>query len=190
MMYHIIGDLFNKRFMVEAQLKQNNHISSAIVHVCNDEGYWGRGFVVPLANHFPEAKREYLNWANGNDGIFAEHDSIPFEVGQYQPVIVNANEVIYNVIGQNGIRSNANPYPIDYHGLKRALSDIAEGDMNDPFEVFYHMPRIGCGLAGGDWNTVKVILEETLCKIGNVCVYTLPNEVDKFPEVDYLQLKQ
>ena len=37
-----------------------------------------------------------------------------------------------------------------------------------------HMPRIGCGLAGGKWEQVGPIVEETLAAAGvNVVVYDL-----------------
>jgi len=37
------------------------------------------------------------------------------------------------------------------------------------------MPRIGCGLAGGDWHTVEAIIGRTLCAGGvPVHVYDLP----------------
>jgi hypothetical protein len=38
-----------------------------------------------------------------------------------------------------------------------------------------HMPRIGCGLAGGDWEVVGKIVEEELANTGvPVTVYDFP----------------
>jgi hypothetical protein len=38
-----------------------------------------------------------------------------------------------------------------------------------------HMPRIGCGLAGGSWDQVEPLLETHLARAGfNVWVYDLP----------------
>ena len=34
-----------------------------------------------------------------------------------------------------------------------------------------HMPRIGCGLAGGDWKTIENIIQRTFVDIANVDVY-------------------
>ena len=39
-------------------------------------------------------------------------------------------------------------------------------------EASVHMPRIGCGLAGGTWGKIEPILERTLIKAGvEVTVY-------------------
>ena len=38
-----------------------------------------------------------------------------------------------------------------------------------------HMPRIGCGLAGGNWDQIEPLLEEHLAMAGfDVRVYDLP----------------
>jgi hypothetical protein len=38
-----------------------------------------------------------------------------------------------------------------------------------------HMPRIGCGLAGGKWDQIEPLLEEHLARAGfDVRVYDLP----------------
>lgn len=36
--------------------------------------------------------------------------------------------------------------------------------------ITVHIPRIGCGLAGGSWDKVENIIKETLCK-NNIQVY-------------------
>ena len=36
-----------------------------IVHVCNDVGAWGRGFVLALSRRWPEPERRYRHWAQG-----------------------------------------------------------------------------------------------------------------------------
>jgi len=39
------------------------------------------------------------------------------------------------------------------------------------------MPRIGCGLAGGDWSRVEEIINEVLIEAGvEVYVYDLPSK--------------
>ena len=40
-----------------------------------------------------------------------------------------------------------------------------------------HMPRIGAGLAGGNWSTIEKIIKDTLVAAGiEVNVYDLPNK--------------
>ena len=41
-----------------------------------------------------------------------------------------------------------------------------------------HMPRIGCGEAGGDWNIVSEMIDEALCRESiPVTVYDLPGDL-------------
>jgi hypothetical protein len=55
------------------------------------------------------------------------------------------------------------------------LSKIAAFAKDDSAEV--HMPRIGSGEAGGHWEIVAEIVDESLCGKGvNVTVYDLPNK--------------
>jgi O-acetyl-ADP-ribose deacetylase (regulator of RNase III) len=52
-------------------------------------------------------------------------------------------------------------------GLSRLVAEKAK-ELN----ASVHMPRIGCGLAGGEWSKVEPIIIETLCKNGvEVTVY-------------------
>lgn len=41
-----------------------------------------------------------------------------------------------------------------------AISDYGER-VNKPMTI--HMPRIGCGLAGGDWAEIERLIERLLC---------------------------
>ena len=42
-------------------------------------------------------------------------------------------------------------------------------------EASVHMPRIGCGLAGGNWDQIEPLLEEHLAMAGfDVRMYDLP----------------
>jgi hypothetical protein len=65
---------------------------------CNDEGGWGRGFVLALSRRWSEPERRYRAWARG------EEDSAPFALGQVQLVPVEESLWVANLIGQHGIR--------------------------------------------------------------------------------------
>jgi hypothetical protein len=44
-------------------------------------------------------------------------------------------------------------------------------------EASIHMPRIGCGQAGGSWHVVRELIDECVCSRGiPVTVYDLPNK--------------
>lgn len=51
--------------------------SKLLVHVCNDIGAGGRGFVLAPGRRFPETERAYRQW-------FADETSRPFSLGEVQ----------------------------------------------------------------------------------------------------------
>lgn len=53
--------------------------NKVIVHVCNDVGGWGRGFVLALSKRWAEPERKYREWAKSGD---------KFELGEVQFVQV------------------------------------------------------------------------------------------------------
>ena len=81
--------------------------------------------------------------------------------------------VVANIIGQHGIRSPRNttaPAPIRYDAVREGLEKIGELAIRQVRSV--HMPRIGCGLAGGTWDKIEPLIEQTLVSVGvDVYVY-------------------
>lgn len=139
-----------------------------LVHVCNDIGAWGRGFVVALSRRWPDPERLYRAWHR--DG-----DKTSFELGQVQLVPVSDGIVVANLIGQHSIRSNDSLPPVRYDAIRTGLRRVAEQAHVNNASV--HMPRIGCGLAGGNWGVVEEIVQEELAVKGiAVTVYDLPIE--------------
>ena len=90
-------------------------------------------------------------------------------MGAVQLVEVEPGLYVANMIAQRDIRSHGGVPPIRYEALHRALDALDE--MVAP-ETTVHMPRIGCGLAGGSWDEVSAIIDETLVAAGrDVVVY-------------------
>lgn len=139
-----------------------------LVHLCNDIGAWGRGFVLPLAERFPETARRYKAWASGKDPS-------PFALGQVQFVEVLADLTVANLIGQHEIarkgRQLAQP-PVRYEAIREGLGHVRQEARR--LSASIHMPRIGAGLAGGDWAVIEAIIDEELVDQGlDVTVYDL-----------------
>jgi O-acetyl-ADP-ribose deacetylase (regulator of RNase III) len=79
---------------------------------------------------------------------------------------------VANMIGQRDIkRSRSGESPVRYEAIASCLAHVAELATTNDASV--HMPRIGAGLAGGDWNRIEAIINETLRGI-DVAVYDLP----------------
>jgi O-acetyl-ADP-ribose deacetylase (regulator of RNase III) len=136
-----------------------------IVHVCNDIGGWGRGFVVALSKRWPEPEQRYRAWHRGEEAIL-------FALGAVQFVQVSEEIWVANLIGQRDVRVVDVVPPVRYDAIRKGLQSVALEARRLGASV--HMPRIGCGLAGGKWDEVGQIVEEELAKRGlSVTVYDL-----------------
>ncbi|WP_424217500.1 Appr-1-p processing protein (plasmid) [Streptomyces sp. BI20] len=129
-----------------------------VAHLCNDTGGWGKGFVVAVSRRWPEPERAYRRWYRAR----ADND---FALGAVQLVPVETEITLANLIGQHGIaRAGAARVPIRYDAVARALDTLAEHATALGASV--HMPRIGCGLAGGHWSRVGPLVDAALTARG------------------------
>lgn len=127
--------------------------NKVIVHVCNDIGAWGAGFVLAVSARWPQPEAEYRKW----HACRAHND---FELGSVQLVQVEKYVWVANLIGQRGIGTGSNGPPIRYKAVDAGLAQV--GDNALPLTASVHMPRIGCGLAGGKWDQIEPLIEKNL----------------------------
>ena len=124
-----------------------------IIHVCNDIGGWGRGFVLALSKKWKEPELEYKNWYKSR---------IRFELGEVRFIQVESNLWVANMIGQRGIKRSKNGTPpIRYEAVETALNKVASKAKE--LNASIHAPRFGAGLAGGDWNKIEPLIIDNLC---------------------------
>lgn len=136
-----------------------------IVHVCNDVGAWGAGFVLAISRRWPEPERRYRDWSRGLEAR-------AFELGEVQFVTVESGLVIANLVGQHGLRRRGSEPPVRLLAIARGLSTVADRAL--ALQASVHMPRIGCGLAGGTWREIGPVVERELVARGvDVTVYDL-----------------
>jgi len=137
-----------------------------ITHCCNDSGFWNAGFVKALSRRWPEPERAYRRWSTGSE-------TLPFALGQVQFVRVAPGLCVANIIGQSGIRNrNTYPPPIRYEAIREGLERVRQLALAHHASI--HMPRMGAGLAGGNWQLIADIIESELCAHGlEVTVYDL-----------------
>ncbi|MCE7991568.1 MAG: macro domain-containing protein [Roseivirga sp.] len=123
-----------------------------IVHICNNIGGWGRGFVLALSKKWSEPEQQYRQWYKSDEG---------FELGEIQLVPVEKDLWVANLIGQHKIRKDekGNP-PIRYRAVEQGLAALAQKAKE--LKASVHMPRIGCGLAGGKWEKIEPLIQKTL----------------------------
>lgn len=137
-----------------------------VAHVCNDLGGWGKGFVVAVSRRWAEPEAAYRRWHRER----ARND---FGLGAAQFVQVEPYVWVANLVGQRGMRTGrSSGVPVRYEAIDAALGRLAEKAVELGASV--HMPRIGCGLAGGRWERVEPLIAERLVARGiAVTVYDL-----------------
>lgn len=123
-----------------------------IAHVCNDAGAWGRGFVMALSARWPDPEADYRKWHRELDGKLV--------LGSVQFVQVAPDIVIANMIGQSGIAPVDGVPPVRYVAVGGCLSAVAAIALEHGASV--HLPRIGCGLAGGTWQRIEPLIVQHL----------------------------
>lgn len=135
-----------------------------IAHVCNDQGGWGAGFVLALSRRWSEPEERYRAWARSGDN---------FALAMVQIIPVQDQISVANLVAQHGYRSRANPVPLRYAALETCLHKLAHRAV--ALQASVHLPRIGTGLAGGSWDKVESLLDQTLIASGvETFVYDLP----------------
>ncbi|MCX5296206.1 macro domain-containing protein [Streptomyces sp. NBC_00193] len=128
-----------------------------IAHVCNDLGGWGKGFVLALSKRWSEPEAAYRAWHRGRSGN-------DFALGAVQLVQVRPDIWVANMVGQHGIRTGSGGPPVRYEAIERCLDRLAAHATERGASV--HMPRIGCGLAGGKWSRIEPLIRDELCAKG------------------------
>ncbi|MFB7127783.1 Appr-1-p processing protein [Kitasatospora xanthocidica] len=129
-----------------------------IAHVCNDLGGWGKGFVLALSRRWPEPEAAYRRWHR-------ERATNDFGLGAVQLVRVDPHVWVANLVGQRGIRTGRSTgVPVRYEAIDTGLDALGGHALRLGASV--HMPRIGCGLAGGRWERVEPLVTARLTDRG------------------------
>ncbi len=132
-----------------------------ICHICNDLGGWGKGFVLAISKRWEEPEKDYRKWHR-------ERSENDFKLGNVRFIKVEKYIYVANMIGQRGMKTGSNGHPIRYEAVQSCLEFVSNKAIE--LNASVHMPRIGCGLAGGKWNKIEPVIEDTLIK-KNVSVY-------------------
>jgi O-acetyl-ADP-ribose deacetylase (regulator of RNase III) len=137
-----------------------------VAHVCNDIGGWGAGFVLAVSRRWPGPEADYRSW-------HAARATNDFRLGAVRLVAVDSNVWVANMVAQRDIRRRAGVPPIRYDAVEACL--VALSSRARDLEASVHMPRIGCGLAGGTWDRIEPLVRRALVEGGvDVTVYDLP----------------
>jgi O-acetyl-ADP-ribose deacetylase (regulator of RNase III) len=134
-----------------------------IMHVVNNLGGWGKGFVVSLSKKWQEPENQYRKWyASKQD----------FNLGSVQFIEVDPGLYVANMLAQHGYRyNNSNPPVIKMSNLESCLRKVYTFAQENNLSI--HAPKIGAGLAGLDWQDVEELIEKTFSDTLKVNIYIL-----------------
>lgn len=159
---YVKGDLFK-------YIRLNNN-QKLICHICNNIKSWGSGFVIPLGEHFPQARIRYLTESKLN-------------LGDTQ--FINCDNIcIANMIAQKGIISEYNRTPIKYTALAKCMDTIRFMCQTRHIDEI-HAPAFGSLRSGGHWPFIHKLIEEIWTNI-TVNIYYLDDNQKKDLEKPFL----
>jgi len=141
-----------------------------LAHIVSDRGMiWGAGFGRAVRKKWPRVQEEFAKWVVTCHG--------EFQLGNIHISCVDDSLLIAHMVAQHGIGPSRTPR-LRYGALEKCLETVAEHALSKGASV--HMPRIGTGEAGGSWEIVGELIEDTLClRNVDVTVYDLPSSATR-----------
>ena len=123
-----------------------------IAHIVNDQNKWGAGFVMALSKKWKEPETMYRNKKS-------------YVLGEVNYIKVENDILVANMIAQHGTGMDENgDIPLRYTSLVDCLRKL--NDITKHLNASVHMPKIGSGLSGGNWEVIEQIIRETLtCEV-------------------------
>ena len=120
-----------------------------LIHGCNCFNQWGAGVARNMRGMYPEAwkKDQQTLWGNKN-----KLGSFTFWSGKHY--YYDQDIIVINLYSQ--YKYGHTEVYADYDAIRKGLTAIEFTFRGKTFA----MPKIGCGLAHGDWEIVSRIIEE------------------------------
>lgn len=137
-----------------------------VVQVMNNVGKrWGGGFPAAVARRWRAAEDDYRQW-------FASLSKRP-DLGAVRFFDTQTGIHIATIVAQDGLGRNR-AKRVRYNALTNGLDAVRQHATE--YGMTVHMPRIGCGQAGGDWRVVSELVEDALTQFGvGTWVYDIPD---------------
>lgn len=130
-----------------------------IVHGCNAQGVMGSGVALAVKNKYPIAFKDYRDKYEAP--LMQGFAKGGLELGEAYPVPINTNLIIWNAITQEmfGLPGRN----CSYDAIEECFIqvDYNANDWADIIVPEIHIPAIGAGLGGGNWEIIREIIEQT-----------------------------
>lgn len=135
---------------------------NVIAHQCNCFNNMGAGIAPQIKKAFPEA------WLADN----ATEKGDKEKLGRLS-YAKSGDVLVFNLYGQYGWwKQKDDSLNTDYNMLRKSLEQMSRMLFAKRNEVKIGLPRIGCGLGGGNWEIVSQIIEEEFSDF-DVTIYDL-----------------
>ena len=118
-----------------------------LIHGCNSKGVMGSGVAKVLREKYPQAYQDY------NDS----YNSYGLELGDVIVSVQDDGKIIHNAITQKDYGRRDDRVYVSYWAIAEVFRKINQWGIKE-----IAMPKIGAGLANGDWNVISAIIENTL----------------------------
>jgi O-acetyl-ADP-ribose deacetylase (regulator of RNase III) len=133
-----------------------------ICHQVNCYGIMGAGLAKQIKSKYPEVFYEYLKFCSNH----WNKDNL---LGSSFVAKAKDGKLIANLFGQKNYGTRI--LQTDYNALEKAFINLKNYALQ--FDYSIAIPyKIGCGLAGGDWDIVSKMIESIFINM-DVCIYKL-----------------
>ena len=139
-----------------------------VAHIVNDgAARWGGGFALEVAKAWSFIQEDFQDWVL--------QDQRNLSLGNVHRAEIDDDLSIVHMVAQRGYGRSDKPR-IRYAALRDSLVQLREIAASEGASV--HMPLIGTGQAGGNWNLIRDLIDEHLVRRGvPVFIYLLPDAV-------------
>lgn len=134
--------------------------TGVIIHGCNAQGVMGGGIALEIKNRFPEVFRAYRETY--------EKQGKKLYMGQIIPVQVAVDKWIVNAVTQEYFGGDKSTRYVSYDAIATAF-DLTARYMDTVSTYVDHeakrklfFPKIGAGLANGNWDVIETIIDTTV----------------------------
>lgn len=126
--------------------------SGIIVHGCNAQGVMGSGVAKDMKETYPEA---FLAYRKAYEEKGLRVGDIIWVKVKNDPLLMVANAITQEFYGRD-----TNRVYVSYPAIEEAFNAIGVAARKYSLDV--HYPKIGAGLANGDWSIIEAIIQKSL----------------------------
>jgi len=132
-----------------------------IIHGCNCQCQMGKGIALLIKQQFPEAYRADCATAKGDAAKLGTISVAEVFRSDFKFIIVN---------GYTQLHWRGAGVKVDYDAIRGVMRMVKQRFAGT--RIGY--PKIGAGLAGGDWQVISAIIDEELSGEDHTCVEFQP----------------